>query len=329
MSHGYELIWDDAIDVHEWELLLKKSSQASYFQSPKGFAVLRKFDDWEVRVLGLRRNGNLHACVVFVIQAEKGVKKFFSKRCIVFSGPLYTNQDDLSALLTALNKSVSGSIYIEVRNGYSFVEDGFVFRKLQWKYTEWLNFIVDTTDLSILRKRISEGRLRQIKKAEKKGVQFMNPSKLSEVESFYQILQGLYKRKVKKPLPTWNLFQLHFEADRRNFVLVFFESKVIGGIFCPFLEDVGAYEFYVAGLDEEFKDCYPSAMATYGAMVKSFEMGLPKFDFMGGGNPSEGYGVREFKARFGGAEVELGRWLKVRRPFLYWLGSKYIQFRSK
>ena len=58
-------------------------------------------------------------------------------------------------------------------------------------------------------------------------------------------------------------------------------------------------------------------------------MNLPTFDFMGGGSPSEGYGVREFKSRFGGEEVEWGRWLKVRKKLIYYLGSSYIKWKAK
>jgi serine/alanine adding enzyme len=44
---------------------------------------------------------------------------------------------------------------------------------------------------------------------------------------------------------------------------------------------------------------------------------------MGAGKPDEGYGVREFKSKFGGELVEHGRFLFVCNPRLYALG-KYI-----
>ena len=47
---------------------------------------------------------------------------------------------------------------------------------------------------------------------------------------------------------------------------------------------------------------------------------------MGAGKPGEDYGVRDFKAQFGGNLVEHGRFLHVCRPVVYWLGNKAIAF---
>ncbi len=329
MSNDYQLVWDEDVLKEQWDDLLMGSDQASYFQSSLGYQVLKGFSDWRVHAMALKCKGELVASLVFVIQKEKGVKGFFSERCIIFSGPIFKNQNVLRKLLEELDKKVAGCIYIEIRNGYLTHDHQNVFVDLNWRYKKWLNFIVDTTDFPSILRNMSESRRRQIKKSEKRGVQFHNPVQLEEVRDFYDILQSLYLTKVRKPLPDWELFRLFFVSDARNFVLVYHENKVIGGILCPFMMGTGLYEFYVAGLDEEYKDYYPSAMATYGAMVQAFELGIPKFDFMGGGNPEEDYGVREFKSRFGGYQVEWGRWLKVKKPLLFWLGSSYIKWRSK
>jgi lipid II:glycine glycyltransferase (peptidoglycan interpeptide bridge formation enzyme) len=42
---------------------------------------------------------------------------------------------------------------------------------------------------------------------------------------------------------------------------------------------------------------------------------------MGAGKPDEAYGVREFKARFGGEQVEYGRFLKINNHILYNIGK--------
>ena len=48
---------------------------------------------------------------------------------------------------------------------------------------------------------------------------------------------------------------------------------------------------------------------------------IPRFDMMGAGTPDNAYGVRDFKARFGGTEVEHGRFKHISRPLLYKLGE--------
>jgi lipid II:glycine glycyltransferase (peptidoglycan interpeptide bridge formation enzyme) len=42
---------------------------------------------------------------------------------------------------------------------------------------------------------------------------------------------------------------------------------------------------------------------------------------MGAGKPDEAYGVRDFKAKFGGKEVEHGRFLCVTKTLLYRIGK--------
>ena len=50
---------------------------------------------------------------------------------------------------------------------------------------------------------------------------------------------------------------------------------------------------------------------------------------MGAGSPDENYGVRDFKARFGGELVEYGRFKKILNPILYEAGKIGLKFISK
>ena len=90
---------------------------------------------------------------------------------------------------------------------------------------------------------------------------------------------------------------------------------------CPILEGKTVYEFYICGLDDEYKEQYPSAMATWAAIEYAYQNNIIVLDFMGAGKPDEQYGVREFKARFGGELVEYGRFIKINNHFLYKLGK--------
>ena len=49
--------------------------------------------------------------------------------------------------------------------------------------------------------------------------------------------------------------------------------------------------------------------------------GINHFDFLGAGSPERDYGVREFKARFGGDNVGHGRYLRINHRFLFELGK--------
>ncbi|MCH7973680.1 MAG: hypothetical protein IH949_07305 [Bacteroidetes bacterium] len=48
---------------------------------------------------------------------------------------------------------------------------------------------------------------------------------------------------------------------------------------------------------------------------------LKYFDFMGAGKPTDTYGVREFKSKFGGELVNYGRFVNINNPFLFKVGK--------
>ena len=97
---------------------------------------------------------------------------------------------------------------------------------------------------------------------------------------------------------------------------------------CPVLPGRSLYEFYVCGLDDEYREQHPSIMATWASIEFALENNIPVFDFMGAGQPEKEYGVREFKARFGGQEVEYGRFLKIQNPFLFPIGKLGLKIMS-
>jgi hypothetical protein len=63
-----------------------------------------------------------------------------------------------------------------------------------------------------------------------------------------------------------------------------------------------------------------------GGIDYATQNGLFRFDMMGAGKPEEGYGVRDFKSKFGGELVEQGRFLCVNNPLLYTVGKKAVSF---
>ena len=92
------------------------------------------------------------------------------------------------------------------------------------------------------------------------------------------------------------------------------------------------YEWFECGLNGQYKDQYPSVFATFAGMCYAAQHGIPRYDMMGAGVPGVPYGVRDFKAEFGGTLVEHGRFLHVAKPWLYIIGKwgvKMLKMRKK
>ena len=154
------------------------------------------------------------------------------------------------------------------------------------------------------------------------------------IVEWYEILAELYRTKVKTPLWPVEFFLEAYRQGVGKFMMVRHEGKVIGGSMVVVmservneLRNEGCvYEWFECGLNSAYKDQYPSVMATYAGMLYAHEKGCRRYDMMGAGVPGVPYGVRDFKAEFGGEMVEHGRFLNVCKPLLYAIGKIAVKW---
>jgi|LakMenEpi03Aug12_release.lakeMendotaPanAssembly.Ray.scaffolds.fasta_scaffold00005_145 serine/alanine adding enzyme len=325
-----ELKVNHQLDLNDWENFISNSPFNSPFQCPAFYTFINSLATYKAFVFSIVEQNNIQALCLVTIQKEKGIKGFFSKRAIIYGGPVFTeNKEAADYLLKNISKNLKGVIYIETRNFYDYSGYKKVFELNGWQYEKYLNFHLDCSSEQIAQQNFNSNRKRQIKKAFSSGVELEEARSITEVEKYYQILYTLYKSKIKKPLPPLSFFEKFYESNLGKILLVKFKNKIIGGIVCPILKNQSIYEFYICGLDAEFKDQSPSVMATYAAIQYGFKNNLKRFDFMGAGKPDEDYGVRDFKAKFGGELVEHGRFVKINNKALYAIGKSALAFLKK
>ena len=327
-----KLLTDDAIDRDKWNDFLKTSPYDSPFQTPAFYVLFNSVPGYAAQVFAIEVDHQLAALAVVTIQKEKGLKRFFSQRGIIYGGPVYdvNTPEALEALLVFIERSLQKQvIYLETRNFFDFSQEKSIFLKLHWKYLAYLNFQLDTSDDTLVRKAVSSSRMRQIKKAVNNNVSWKEAENLEEVHKYYLILKNLYNEKNKRPLYPWEFFKQLYEKKGGKYLLVFYNGQVIGGMACLVHPGKTIYEFYICGQDERYKEQYPSVLATWAAIEYAYLHGIPRFDFMGAGRPDQEYGVREFKARFGGELVEHGRFIKITKPVLYQVGKAGLTIMAK
>lgn len=159
-----------------------------------------------------------------------------------------------------------------------------------------------------------------------------NDKNEEDIREWYEILRELYRTKVKTPLWPVEFFLEAYRQGVGKFLLVKHEGKIIGGsmVVCKGLSVTGdglrdnkscVYEWFECGMNAEYKEQYPSVMATWAGMKYAAEHGCARYDMMGAGEPGVPYGVRDFKSEFGGELVEHGRYLCVTKPLLYQVGK--------
>ena len=342
-----QILTYNEINKQQWQLLVEHSPCATWFQTPEAYTFYASLpNEMTPFAVAVENNGKLRAvCVGYTTKEANTIKQYLTCRAIIIGGPVIADDatdEEVAALMQAIrrlgdktkgkknSKAVTIAstpytlhptpIYIETRNFNDYSRWKSVLEQNGFAYQPHLNFHVDCTQDNMLA-TMSESRRRQIKKAIKSGVEIVEAKSCDEVKEFYTILLDLYTNKVKTPLFPLDFFLMFFEQNCGKYLLVKYADKIIGGIMCPIFKGQTIYEWFVCGMDEQYKNQYPSVMATYAAIEYANQHGLSCFDFMGAGKPDEAYGVRDFKARFGGELVEHGRFLCIRKPLLYYLGK--------
>ena len=318
------------IDQQQWQALVERSPYATWFQTPEAYmfyaAVSAELTPFAI---GAEEDGRLVGIIVGYTTKEKNpIRQLFTSRTIVIGGPLLDkciSDNVLSTLLFALKQITKDSIYIETRNFNDYSVFKNVFEQCDFAYQPHLDIHVHCD----VAHTMSEQRQRQVRKALKNGVVIAEPQSEQEVRDWYQILCQLYRQKVRTPLWSEAFFLQFYRNGVGKYLLVKYEGKVIGGMMCPVLAGKAIYEWYVCGLDEAYREQYPSVMATHVAIEYAKQNSIPMFDFMGAGIPNTPYGVRDFKMGFGGKQVNYGRYLHIRKPLLYKIGKWGVDMLKK
>ena len=339
------------IDQQQWQQLIERSPYATWFQTDEAYRFYQSVCDMQAFAYGVSEDDNLVSLVVgYTTQEKCQFKQHFTRRAIIIGGPLldeHISDEALSALLSAIAqckveglkfKGMGNSeadtnastpytlhptpIFIESRNFHDYSKWKSVFETNGFAYQPHYDIHVHSN----AQHQMSERRQRELKRAIKNGATVVEAQTEQEIRDWYQILHRLYREKVRTPLFSEDFFLQFHRNGVGKYLLVKYEGNVIGGMMCPILDGKAIYEWYVCGLDEEYRDLYPSVLATHAAIEYAKNHGLPLFDFMGAGVPDQPYGVRDFKMEFGGELVEHGRFLCIRKPLLYWIGKMGVKW---
>lgn len=327
-----KLLKNNEIDIQQWQQLVDESPNASFFQSKSCYDFYCSLSFLEPFLLGIEDNDKLIALVCgYVIADGNRIKQFFSRRAIVPGGMLVSSDCSEAALNFLLEETIKSlkkkAIYIEFRNysDYSKFKSGI--EKNGFSYQPHLNFHLKVSNREHLLSKLSDSKIRQIKQTEKAGIIYEEVKNEHDIQEFYNQLHKLHKSKIKTPLFPIEFFFKIANQSFSKFYIVKLGQHVLGGIICVF-DYKKVYEWFICGSDTENSGSYPSILATWAGVKFASENGFELFDFMGAGKPGKKYGVREFKAKFGGELVEHGRFL-YKFSMLYYFGYFYIKILKK
>ena len=330
------IIDGEHIDPVLWSELVKQSPMATWFQTREAYMFFKDLSFFEAFAIAVESDGQLRGLVVGYIQKDGGkIKQFFSRRAIVVGGPLLSDEitdEELAFLLSALTKGLQKkAIFIETRNFNDYTRWRTVFEQSGFSYEPHYDVQVDTTSMDLVNSKLDRNRKRNIKKALDNGVVIDENPSADDLRQLYLMLEELYTTKVKTPLFPFEFFEkLRAIPSSRFFVAKNAEGQLLGGLVCVALEHRAVYAWLACGDDYNYKSLSPSVMVNYAGVSFAAREGMPRFDFMGAGKPDDGgYGVRDFKLKFGGELVEYGRYVHVCNRLLFGIGKMAVKVLKK
>ena len=285
-----QILQYNQIDRQQWTELVQTSETGTWFQSPEAYDFFASMPTLlEPFVYGVEKDNRLCAvCVGYVTKERNPIRQFFTRRAIITGGPCLADnctKEDVSLLLSPFTFHLSPR-----SNAPIYIETRNFNDYSRWKSAfEAAGFAYKPhlnfhVDPAV--NKLSDNRKRQLKKSDA----ISEPARSeSEIQEWYRKHEG----------------------------------KVIGGSMVV-ADERTVYEWFECGLNTQFKDQYPSVLATNSGIQLAHKTNRSRYDMMGAGEPGVPYGVRDFKSEFGGTLVEHGRFLLICQPLLYRLGSLAI-----
>jgi len=308
----------ESIDREKWEDFVFNHPEGNIFQTCAMADVYRSTKNYEPISLAAvePESGELLAVLqAVIIRDAAGLIGSISSRSIINSGPLFIEGkrgfDALEKLLNYYEKFLNNrAIYTQVRNLWDTESSKETLNSLGYQYEHHLNYLVN---LNRPEKEIwgdiHKPRRKGINRAEKVGIEVRKITTRDEIKDCYKVIEETYKN-VRLPLADISLLESAYDklssSGLIDFYLATLEGEVVGSRVV--LKYKGMVHDWYAGSKQEIN--YVNEAVVW-HMLSQYAGKEKVFDFGGAGHPDKPYGVREFKKRFGGEEVNYGRYKKI------------------
>ena len=317
----------------QWDDLSRNAATATLFQSRHFLEFAKTLDCWEPFAYGVLADNVLKGVIAGVIQREGGsVRRFFTRRAIVNGGPLLS--DDIAPEAVAFllreckEKLRRKAIYIEIRNLHEYTSHRNTIAAAGFDYEPHYNFQLDIDDDPV--RHYHNGKRKELRIAARHGIKVTWEPTIDQIRDFHCLLQRLYATKVHTPLPPWDFFETAYRQAFLHYAIALTpDGAVAGGQLVADLDTRTSYAWYCCS-DDSLRHMKVGTVLIDAAIRRCADLGIGCFDFMGAGRPDDGgYGVRDFKAQFGGTLVEQGRFRCVLNQPLYRLGCTVVTLLRK
>lgn len=319
------------VDESDWRRFVGGTVGANVFHTPEMFEVFSRARGHRPSIWAAADDkGDIAAMMVpvEVTVLDQPIVRKFTTRAVMYGGVAASEGErGIEALAQLLRAYVDGIgrnvLFTEIRhtNDPSRIRPALG----DWgaRHEDHLNFLIDLRrPAEDIWQGIAASARRNIRKAERQGVTFVDVTSPDELAEAYQLLCDVYEH-ISVPLPHVSLFQAALDIlvprGMLRILAAQAEGRMIGVLNLLVFNGVATY--WYTGAPRQFSRFRPADSLVWRGIEAARAAGAHTFDFGGGGRPDEEYGVREFKAKFGGTLVDFGRDTAIHAPVRYRLST--------
>lgn len=292
----------------------------SVFQSRFYLDLCQRTEGQEGMLLVCRKDKEITGLLLAQLQNNfgKSLRKLAS-RALVIGGPVASSEDAESgnALIKSYIEFIKDkAVYTQIRCLFQNSYADKLFEGNGYTRNDHLNYVIDLKKgEEECWKKLHSKRRNEVRKAVKEGITFSEIDYKNESVDAYNVLKKIYGR-AKLPLPGYEYFSTALEIMGNDGIFRIFggyyEGKLVGVMYVLCFKGI-VYDWYAGSYDEYLKKC-PNDLITWEVIKWSILNNYSVFDFGGAGSPGKEYGVRDFKKKFGGDELNTGRYEIIHKP---------------
>jgi len=316
-----------SLDPAVWRRFVAEHPAGNIFCTPEMFQVFAQARGHRPQLWAVTGpEGAVQALFAPVeVTLRGGPLRRLTSRAVAYGGILCTageeGQAALHTLLQAYNRSVRGRyLFTELRHLSDTGACQPTLTACGFAHREHLNYLVDLDrPPEAILQSIGRRTRKQIRRGLRKGrVVVEEVHRPEKVAHCYDLLRQTYDR-VGVPLADRSLFEAAFkvlvpQGMARFWLARVGEANVAVSLELLYRETI--YGWY-GGTDRRYSRETPTELLTWHILHWGAEHGYRLYDFGGAGEPDQEYGVRDFKAKFGGRLVNYGRNIRIHTPLYY------------
>ncbi len=328
-----------SVDEEVWRGFVDRHPQGNIFHTPEMFQVFERARGYHPRLYAAVDDDGQMLALLLPVQVTliNGPLRRLTTRAIAYGSAVCSSDTMGRKALAALlddytQKSHHQILFTELRNQSDLSAIQPVLQQCGYTYEEHLNFLIDIqgSPEQILQNIGSRTR-KHIRQTLRKGLVVAEELRdHSLLPLWYELVHKTYNA-ARIPLADYSLFDAAFNVLQPRGMVQFWVARVgqtyVAASAELLYKDV-IYGWY-SGVDRAFAAESPGELLMWCVLERGSMAGFKTYDFGGAGRPNEVYGVRDFKAKFGGQLVCFGRNTKIHSPHLLrWSKWGYQFFRQ-